>query len=105
MFCGNSLYRPQPPRNPKLAPKHYVDGAAGKFILRSKEEQEQLMKAAYEASLFERELLKTSEAESRAAVEAGGAQIIDVDIAEFQQACQSVYDKYPEFADLIALIK
>ena len=71
----------------------------------SVEQQEQLMKAAYEASLFERELLKTSEAESRAAVEAGGAQIIDVDIAEFQQACQSVYDKYPEFADLIALIK
>ena len=30
-FCGVSLYRPQPPRNPKLAPKHYVDGAAGKF--------------------------------------------------------------------------
>lgn len=31
-FCGVSLYRAQPPRNPKLAPKHYVAGAAGKFI-------------------------------------------------------------------------
>ena len=30
-FCGVSLYRAQPPRNPKLAPKHYVAGAAGKF--------------------------------------------------------------------------
>ena len=43
-FCGASLYRPQPPRNPKLAPKHYVDGAAGKFIPHTKEEQEQLMR-------------------------------------------------------------
>ena len=42
-FCGMSLYRPQPPRNPKLAPKHYVEQAAGKFIPHSQEEQVQLM--------------------------------------------------------------
>ena len=70
----------------------------------SEEQQEAVMKAAQEASLYERELLETSEQESRAAVEAGGAQIIEVDIAEFQEACQSVYDLYPEYADLIALI-
>lgn len=44
-FCGVSLYRPQPPHNPKLAPKHYVEGAAGKFISRTKEEQTELMLA------------------------------------------------------------
>ncbi|MBO5556547.1 MAG: hypothetical protein J5927_05130 [Oscillospiraceae bacterium] len=43
-FCGVSLYRPQPPRNPKLAPKHYVDGAVGKFLPHTKEEQEQRMR-------------------------------------------------------------
>ena len=42
-FCGASLFRAQPPRNPKLAPKHYVDGAAGKFIPHSPEEQEEIM--------------------------------------------------------------
>lgn len=42
-FCGNSLYRPQPPRNPKLAPKHYVDGAKGKFIPHTPEEQKAIM--------------------------------------------------------------
>lgn len=42
-FCGASLYRAQPPRNPKLAPKHYVDGAAGKFIPHSPEEQKEIM--------------------------------------------------------------
>ena len=43
-FCGVSLYRAQPPRNPKLAPKHYVAGAAGKFIPHSPEEQEEIMR-------------------------------------------------------------
>lgn len=42
-FCGASLYRPQPPRNPKLAPKHYVEGAAGKFVPHTPEEQKRLM--------------------------------------------------------------
>lgn len=43
-FCGVSLYRPQPPRNPKLAPKHYVEDAKGLFIPHSAEEQEAIMK-------------------------------------------------------------
>ena len=43
-FCGVSLYRPQPPRNPKLAPKHYVEGAAGKFIPHPPEEQKRIMR-------------------------------------------------------------
>lgn len=42
-FCGNSLYRPQPPRNPKLAPKHYVEGAAGKFVPHTEAEQKRIM--------------------------------------------------------------
>ena len=42
-FCGCSLYRPQPPRNPKLAPKHYVDAAAGKFLPHTPEEQKEQM--------------------------------------------------------------
>ena len=43
-FCGVSLYRAQPPRNPKLAPRHYVDAARGKFIPHTEEEQEQIMR-------------------------------------------------------------
>lgn len=43
-FCGNSLYRPQPPRNPKLAPKHYAEGTSGLFIPHSEEEQEAIMR-------------------------------------------------------------
>ncbi len=43
-FCGNSLYRPQPTRNPKLAPKYYKDGAQGLFQPHSLEEQAAIMK-------------------------------------------------------------
>lgn len=43
-FCGNSLYRPQPRRNPVMAPKHYVEQAEGKFLPHTEEEQEALMK-------------------------------------------------------------
>ena len=42
-FCGISLYRPQPKRNPTLAPKHYVDGAVGKFEPHTPEEQKKIM--------------------------------------------------------------
>ena len=42
-FCGASLHRAQPARNPTLAPKQYVDGAAGKFIPQTPEEQKETM--------------------------------------------------------------
>lgn len=44
MYCGHSLYREQPKRNPTLAPKFYVEGAKGLFVPHTTEEQEQLMK-------------------------------------------------------------
>ncbi len=43
-FCGASLFRAQPPRNPVLAPRHYVEGAAGKFVPHSPEEQKEIMR-------------------------------------------------------------
>ena len=43
-FCGVSLLRPQPPRNPKLAPRHYAEGVEDKFLPHTPEEQEAAMK-------------------------------------------------------------
>ncbi len=43
MFCGNSLLRPQPPRNPVLAPRYYKDNIEGLFIPHTEEQQKQLM--------------------------------------------------------------
>ena len=42
-FCGYSLYQPQPPRNPKLAPKRFLEGAKGLFQEHTKEEKKRLM--------------------------------------------------------------
>lgn len=38
-FCGYSIYQPQPPRNAKLAPKRFVDGAKGLFKEHTEEEK------------------------------------------------------------------
>ena len=43
-FCGYSLYQPQPPRNPKLAPKRFLHGAQGLFQEHSQQEKEILMR-------------------------------------------------------------
>ncbi|MDO5110046.1 MAG: hypothetical protein Q4D59_08970 [Erysipelotrichaceae bacterium] len=42
-FCGNSLYRPAPPRNLKLAPERFVKNAEGKFRDCTPDEQKQIM--------------------------------------------------------------
>ena len=43
-FCGYSLYQPQPPRNPKLALKRFLENAQGLFQEHTQEEKLQLMK-------------------------------------------------------------
>ena len=42
-FCGYSLYQPQPPRNPKLAPKRFLHGAGGLFREHTPEQKKSLM--------------------------------------------------------------
>ena len=44
-FCGYSLYQPQPSRNPKLAPKRFLEDAKGLFIEHTAEEKRALMQA------------------------------------------------------------
>lgn len=47
-FCGISLLRPQPPRNPTIAPKFYTRDIADKFQPHTPEEQQEKM-ASYAA--------------------------------------------------------
>lgn len=42
-FCGYSLYQPQPPRNPKLAPKRFLHSAQGLFREHTPEQKKSLM--------------------------------------------------------------
>lgn len=43
-FCGSTLYREQPKKNPQFAPKHYVEQAKGKFLPHTEEEQIAIMR-------------------------------------------------------------
>ena len=42
-FCGVSLYQPQVPRNPKLAPRRFLHGAQGLFQPHTDEQKKLLM--------------------------------------------------------------
>lgn len=42
-FCGSTLYREQPAKNAKFAPRHYVEQAVGKFLPHTPEEQVAIM--------------------------------------------------------------
>ena len=42
-FCGYSLYQPVLPRNAEMAPRRFVEGAQGKFIPHTREENQILM--------------------------------------------------------------
>ncbi|WP_024737431.1 TRAP transporter substrate-binding protein [Enterocloster asparagiformis] len=86
------------------APSSLLVMSAGAWNSLSAEQQEQVRKAAAEAETYQRTLVEDYIAESRQKVEEGGATIIEVDVAEFQNACQPVYDKFPQYNDLIALI-
>lgn len=43
--------------------------------------------------------------ESRKECEASGCKVIDVDVKEFQDAVNSVYDKYPQYKELVDLVR
>ena len=86
------------------APSSLLVMSAGAWDSLSAEQQEQVQQAALDASAYQREVVEEFIAEARKTVEEGGSTIIEVDVAEFQAACQTVYAEFPTYNDLIALI-
>ena len=70
----------------------------------SAEQQAGVEKAAYEAAVWQRQAMQDFQLESRAACEAAGCEIIDVDVPSFQAAVSSVYDEYPQYKEIVAAI-
>ena len=70
----------------------------------SAEQQAGVQKAAYEAAVWQRQAMQDFQLESRAACEAAGCEIIDVDVPSFQAAVSSVYDEYPQYKEIVAAI-
>lgn len=71
----------------------------------SEDQQQVIQEAADEAIEFEREEMNKSQDEFREEVEAAGTEIYEVDIAEFQEAIQPIYEELPELSDLIERIR
>lgn len=71
----------------------------------SPEQQAAVQEAADEAAAWQRKAMDDYQNESRAAVEAAGCQVIDVDVKEFQDAVASIYDMYPQYAEYIEAIR
>lgn len=87
------------------APSSLVVMSAGAWNSMSAAQQEAVMKAAQEASVFQRDAVETYVKEARAAVEEAGCEIIEVDVAAFQEACAKVYDNYPDLKQYLDLIQ
>jgi tripartite ATP-independent transporter DctP family solute receptor len=68
-------------------------------------DQQLIRAAAKESVAFQRKKWDEQEAKSLAAVKAGGAQIVEVDKASFQQLMAPVYAKFINTPDLQRLIK
>ncbi len=71
------------------------------------EEQKQIRVAAKESVTYMRKLWDERETKSLAIVKAGGAEIVDVDKASFQNAMKPVYDKFlkdPKLQDMVKRI-
>ncbi|PNR94105.1 C4-dicarboxylate ABC transporter [Petrotoga sp. HWHPT.55.6.3] len=70
-----------------------------------KEYQQAILEAAKEAQSFEIEEMLAFEEESREIVVAAGVQIFEVDVVEFQEAVEPIYDMYPEYTEIIEQIR
>jgi tripartite ATP-independent transporter DctP family solute receptor len=71
------------------------------------DEQKQIRAAAKESVTYMRKLWDEREVKSLAIVKAGGAEIVDVDKASFQNAMKPVYDKFlkdPKLQDMVKRI-
>jgi TRAP-type C4-dicarboxylate transport system substrate-binding protein len=69
------------------------------------DDQKAIRQAAKESVPYMRKLWDEREEKSLATVKAGGAEIIQVDKASFQNAMKPVYDKFITDAKLKAMIK
>lgn len=71
----------------------------------SDDHKTKISEAADEATVFQRQAMNDFQGESRAAVEAAGVTVYEVNIKEFQDAVAPIYDDFPEFIEVINKIR
>lgn len=68
-------------------------------------QKEGVKKASREAAEWQRQAMQDYQEESRTKCEESGCTIIDVNVKEFQDAVASVYDQYPQYTELVELVR
>ncbi|POF32749.1 TRAP transporter substrate-binding protein [Roseibium marinum] len=72
-----------------------------KFESLPADQQAALKKAAAEAVLYEREIMREANEKARKTVEEGGATVVEIDNGPFQEAVMPIYDEFSELKPLI----
>lgn len=71
----------------------------------SEAQQQGVIKASKEAAEWQRQAMQDFQEESRKKCEEAGCEIIDVDVKEFQDAVASVYDEYPQYKEVVDMVR
>lgn len=68
-------------------------------------QKEGVTKASREAAQWQRQAMQDFQEESRKKCEEAGCEIIEVDVKEFQDAVASVYDEYPQYKEVVDMVR
>lgn len=88
-----------------MAPPALVICSKNAWDQMSDAQKEGVKKASREAAVWQRDAMQKFQEESRAKCEEAGSTIIEVDVKEFQDAVASVYDQYPQYKELVDLVR
>ena len=71
----------------------------------TEEQQQAILEAAKEAVDWEKEYAYGLQEEAQRTAEAAGVVFVNADKAEFQAAVEPIYDMYPQYKDMIDMIR
>ena len=69
------------------------------------EQQEAITRAAVDAAMYERDLMREANEQARQTVTEGGATVTEIDNAPFQEAVQPIYEEFPDLMPLLERIR
>ncbi len=69
------------------------------------EQQEAITRAAVDAAMYERDLMREANEQARQTVTEGGAAVTEIDNAPFQEAVQPIYEEFPDLMPLLERIR
>ena len=88
-----------------MAPPAVVIMSAKSWAKLDASQQKAVREAAREAAVWQRKARDDFQNESRAAVEAAGCQVFDVEVKPFQDMVSAIYAMYPQYKNVIEQIR